>query len=377
MKVRNAVRGMKVQVKRDCRGHLNEFIKKGLVCTIKWIDEEDDEGYEFSLVHPDIDGGFAWVNASDVRRYIKPTESPEPIVKLTKGTKVRVKSTVVGDWSERLQEGDVYILNKDEDVACGGTSRRLDVSPVGGGSSWITQLKYFDVLPDEVPEEPQDDIQVGDSVLVGSEGAGFGYVRKEYAGLVCSVVDKSYRDDCVEISHPDVMGGTSYTSRKEYLTKVDPKPKELTLADIQVGDWVVCSSGHSLITGVAYKVVGFTGWGSLLVSNPSERHANWVKGYAIQPCYFNKVLREVQPEPKYKYIPCTIDNTNVGDIVRCVDASGFSSSDLNVGGTYRVQENDRSSVPFELVDKGTGDYIAWVLAHRVEKKVEVCTNQNG
>lgn len=80
MKVHNAVVGMEVQVKRDCRGYCGEFIKEGLVCSIKWVDVEDGEGYELSLVHPDIDDGFAWVNASDVRKYIKPTESPEPVI---------------------------------------------------------------------------------------------------------------------------------------------------------------------------------------------------------------------------------------------------------------------------------------------------------
>ena len=307
MKVSNAVVGMQVQAKRDCHGYADEFIREGLICTISRIDDQSSElGYELRLQNPDIDRGYAWVNASDVRRY----KEEVPVVR--------------------------------------------------------------------VPEEPQDNIQVGDSVLVGAEGAGYGFVDKAYAGLTCTVHPRKHsQSNIVYIQHPNVRDSSPYAAHKRYLTKVDPKPKELTLADIQVGDWVVCSSGYNLTIGVAYKVVGFTAWESLLVSNPSERHASWVKGFAVNPSHFNKVLREVQPEPKYKYIPCTIDNTNVGDIVRCVNTSGLSSSDLYVGGTYRVQENDRSSVPFELVDKGTGDYIAWVRAHRVEKEVEVCTNQNG
>lgn len=157
MKVHNAVVGTQVQVKRDCRGHSDEFIKGGLVCTVDRVMGDD---YELRLLNPDIEDGFAWVNASDVRRYKE--EVPE--------------------------------------------------------------------VPEvQVPEEPQDDIKVGDSVLVGAEGAGNYNVLKQYAGLVCSVVDTSHRDDCVEISHPDVMGGTSYTSRKKYLTKVIPKPTEPTL----------------------------------------------------------------------------------------------------------------------------------------------------
>ena len=161
MKVRNAVVGMEVQVKRDCRGHDDEFIKEGFVCPIKWIDVEDDEGYELCLVHHDIDGGLAWVNASDVRRY----------------------------------KEEVPVL--------------------------------------QVPEEPL-----------------------------------------------------------KYLTKVNPKPKALTLQDIQVGDWVVCSDDrYGLIKGVAYEVLSVRSADGLYVSNP-EREV-WVTGYATRVGFFNKVLREV------------------------------------------------------------------------------------
>lgn len=291
MKVRNAVVGMEVQVKRDCRGHSRESLKGGLVCTIDRIDNIGAD-YELRLKHPDIDCGYAWVNASDVRRYIKPTESPEPVVKLTKGTRVQVKSTLVGEWSERLQEGDIYILNTDEDTAYDGTTRRLHVTPVGRGISWSTQPKYFDVLPDEVPDEPQDDIKVGDSVLVGSEGAGLGLVLKDYAGLVCSVVAPSYMANCARISHPDVRGGRPYASRTKYLTKVTPKPKELTLQDIQVGDWVVCSDDkYGLTVGVAYEVLRVHSDDGLYVSNPER--SEWNTGFATRTHQFNKVLREV------------------------------------------------------------------------------------
>lgn len=263
MKKRNAVVGMKVQVKRDCCGHSDELIKGGLVCIIGRIDSVSDD-YELRLEHPDIDGGWAWVNASDVRRYIEPTESPEPVIEpepvvepdepLTKGTRVQVKSTLVGEWGERLQEGDVYILQDDEDTSYDGTRRRINVRAVAGSSAWSTQPKYFDVLPDEVPEEPQDDIKVGDSVLVGAEGAGNNYVLKGYAGLVCSVVDTSYRDDCVEISHPDVMSGLSYTSRKEYLTKVTSEPT------LEYGDIIelreACTAKHGELIPKGLYMVG-------------------------------------------------------------------------------------------------------------------------
>lgn len=297
MKVHNAVVGMQVQAKRDCHGYADEFIREGLICTISRIDNLTSElGYELKLEHPTIDRGYAWVNASDVRRYKE--EAPvlrvpeEPLKFLTKGTRVQVKSTLVGEWCEDLQQGDIYILQDDEDTSYDGNHRRIDVKAVDGPSSWSTQPKYFDVLPDGVPEEPQDDIKVGDSVLVGAEGAGNGYVIKAYAGLVCSVVGTSHRDDCVEISHPNVMHGTPYTSRKKYLTKVTPKPKALTLQEIQVGDWVVCSDDrYGLTKGVAYEVLSVHSDNGLYVSNPE--HEVWVTGYATRVHYFNKVLREV------------------------------------------------------------------------------------
>ena len=178
-------------------------------------------------------------------------------------------------------------------ISSDGVYRRIIVKAVDAPTFWTTQPEYFEVLPDEVPEEPQDDIKVGDSVLVGAEGAGNCCVLKEYVGLVCSVVDTSHRDDCVGISHPSVMSGTPYTSRKKYLTKVTPKPKALTLQDIQVGDWVVCSDDrYGLTKGVAYEVLRVRSDDGLDVSNPE---CAWVTGYATRVGYFNKVLREDSP----------------------------------------------------------------------------------
>lgn len=220
MKVHNAVIGMEVQVKRDCRGCSGEFIKGGLVCNVSRIDYICDN-YELRLEHLDIDDGFAWVNASDVRRYKE--EVPEV----------------------------------------------------------------------QVPEEPQDDIQVGDSVLVGAEGAGNGLVRKEYAGLVCTVVDKSHRDDCVEISHPDVMRGVRYTSRKKYLTKVDPKPVRPDLSTLRVGDYIVANdTDPHLQEGVAYRVVQAGAIFPMIALHHSES-ADWREGYCVIARNVAKILREV------------------------------------------------------------------------------------
>lgn len=116
MKVRNAVQGMQVQVKRDCRGHSDEFIKGGLVCTVSRIDDQFESDCELRLEHPDIDEGFAWVNASDVRKYVKPTKSPfdvEPVVTpkpvLKDLSSLRVGDYIVANGTDaHLQEGVAY-----------------------------------------------------------------------------------------------------------------------------------------------------------------------------------------------------------------------------------------------------------------------------
>lgn len=191
MKVHNAIVGMEVQVKHDCRGHVEEFIKGGLVCTVSRIDDGYMADYELRLEHPSIDDGYAWVNASDVRKYIKPTELPEPVVE---------------------------------------------------------------------PDEPQDGIKVGDSVLVGAEGAGLGWVLEEYAGLTCLVTSPHRREDCMYITHPNVRDGSSYASLKKYLTKVTPEPTESPKPVIVKDDIVElredCTAKHGELIPQGLYIVG-------------------------------------------------------------------------------------------------------------------------
>ena len=221
MKVHNAVIGMEVQVKRDCRGHSDEFIKKGLVCTVSRIDDGYMADYELRLKHPDIDDGFAWVNASDVRRY-----------------------------KEEVKE--------------------------------------------EVPEEPQDDIQVGDSVLVGAEGAGYGFVDKAYAGLTCTIHPMKHRQtNIVYIQHPDVRDSRPYAAHKRNLTKVDPKPVRPDLSSLRVGDYIVANgTDPHLQEGVAYRVVQEGATFPLIALHHSE-NANWREGYCVISRNVAKILREV------------------------------------------------------------------------------------
>lgn len=222
MKVQNAVVGMEVQVKRNCRGHSDEFIKKGLVCTVSRIDDSYGEAtYQLRLLNPDIDDGYAWVNASDVRRYIKPTESPEPDVE---------------------------------------------------------------------PDEPQEDIQVGDSVLVGAEGAGCIIVDEEYAGLVCTIHRNPMDGESVFIKHPDVREGRPYRAYKKYLTKVTPR---IDLSSLRVGDYIVANdTDPHLQEGVAYRVVQEGATFPMVALHHSEKES-WREGYCVIDRNVAKILREV------------------------------------------------------------------------------------
>lgn len=236
MKVSNAVIGGKVQIKRDCTGNSDEFIKGGLVCTVSRI---QGSAYELRLKNPNIEDGYAWVNASDCRKYKEaveeePTEpTPEPV--------------------EESEEGSV-----------------------------LTPHEY----------------RVGDKVLVGAEGAGNNLVHKEYANLVCTIEEvKVFGDvNLVEMYHPNVMGGHSYTSKVQYITPYKEPTPELTCADVQVGDWLVFNEGDRYLqVGTAYQVVEVREEDSIVIANHTSTTPTWQSGYWTRTGHFNKVLREVTP----------------------------------------------------------------------------------
>lgn len=235
MKVSNAVVGGKVQIKRDCVGYDDEDISKGLVCTVSHIVGSD---YELRLEHPDIEDGYAWVNASDCRKYKGVTEeaptepTPEPV-------------------EESAEE------------------------------------------PVRTPHE----YKAGDKVLVGAEGAGHRLVLKEYANLVCTIAETARSvHGCVEIVHPDVQSGHAYTSKVQYITPYKEEPTgELSCADVQVGDWLVYNEGDVLEEGTAYQVVEVREDDSIVIANHTSDTLAWQARYYTRTWYFNKVLREVTP----------------------------------------------------------------------------------
>ena len=124
MEVSNAVVGGKVQIKRDCIGHSGESIYKGLVCTVTRIDDSPYTNYELRLKHPDIDCGFAWVNALECRKYTEAVEE-EPI-EPTPEPELTCADVQVGDW----------LVYNERDILAEGTAYKV-VGVHGGGSITI------------------------------------------------------------------------------------------------------------------------------------------------------------------------------------------------------------------------------------------------
>lgn len=148
MKVSNAVVGGKVQIKRDCVGYGDEDISKGLVCTVAHIVGED---YELRLVHPDIEDGYAWVNASDCRKYTEVTEEDpiEPTPELT------CADVQVGDWlvfndgDRFLQDGVAYqVVEVREDDAITIANHTSDT--LAWQARYYTRTWYFNKVLREV-----------------------------------------------------------------------------------------------------------------------------------------------------------------------------------------------------------------------------------
>src|SRR5690606_34523626 len=105
--------------------------------------------------------------------------------------------------------------------------------------------------------------------------------------------DTSHRDDCVEISHPHVMGGTSYTSRKKYLTKVNPEPARPDLSLLRAGDYIVANdTDPHLQEGVAYRVVK-EGATFPRIALFHSSNTDWRKEYCVIDRNVAKILREV------------------------------------------------------------------------------------
>lgn len=180
---------------------------------------------------------------------------------LVEGQKVQAKHTHHDRTRPQLElaEGAVftveYVFNNPN------TGFRLSGATLHGEDGYGNAenfRKYVEVV--DVPTV----YKVGDTVLVGAEGAGSGWVLPEYAGKVCTItkVDMYSHRELVEISHPDVMDGESYTSKVEYLTphKVEELVVVFAEGDIVELDIDTVSKHDEAIPSGLYKVLGKSGY---------------------------------------------------------------------------------------------------------------------
>lgn len=288
MKISNVVIGAKVQVKRDCLGLSGEELNKGTIATVGTIDTSDST---LTIAADCIDGGYAWVDVKNVHKYTGQTALERAIAAgFVKGAEIRVRTDQQGEWGELLVSGELYTLFEEPTQRANGAVLLEVESVTGKQCRWRTQPKYFEVVKQEHTPSPY---KVGDEVLVGADGAGYGFIKSEYASKVCTVEAITSDAASVYISHPDVHSGSSYRSHIKHLTKHVPTTKGLTLDDVKIGDYVVynADSDDGLVKGVAYPVVAFSSYGSLVITNLTSTNPKWQGAYYIQPSYFNKVLR--------------------------------------------------------------------------------------
>lgn len=198
------------------------------------------------------------------------------------GMKVQVKKDCTGFNGGCTPKGlvaEVGLIKGDE------YELRLDHESLDDGYEWVNASDV---------RKYREPLQVGDTVLVGSKGAGYGLVIKGYAGKVCTVASTGKYPDAVEIAHPDVHDGAAYLSRVKYLTKVEPEEVKEP-ARPEVGDYVVATDFNSnLVEGVAYRVIGYSSItqrvGIALLTHPESL---WKRRYYIDAEAYSTILRGV------------------------------------------------------------------------------------
>lgn len=147
---------------------------------------------------------------------------------LVVGEQVQVKHTHTEEYcQDDFKEGQVFeVLRVDADGVFKVEGEQFGLG-IGYGRPENFR-KYKD------PQQEPEQYKVGDKVLVGAEGAGNNHVLKDYAGRVCTIteVDVFGQSKLVEITHPDVMDGHSYTSKVKYLTPHVEESEPLKVGDI-------------------------------------------------------------------------------------------------------------------------------------------------
>lgn len=151
---------------------------------------------------------------------------------LVVGEQVQVKHNHTEEYcGDHFEEGQVFeVLRVDSDGMFKVEGEQFDFGVGYGRPENFRKYKE----PQQEPQQETGQYKVGDKVLVGAEGAGYGCVLPEYAGKVCTVVRVRVHGESnlVSITHPDVINGSKYTSMTEYLTPYKEEPEPLKVGDI-------------------------------------------------------------------------------------------------------------------------------------------------
>lgn len=162
------------------------------------------------------------------------------------GSVIEVKETFFNTQgcNEYFQKG-LQVLVTDNDM---GVYRPLKVThkDIADGYAWV-DAKHFRKVKEAAVEEPTEEpiehvYKVDDKVLVGSEGAGFGYVDRDLANKVCTVTSV-HADGCLRVAHPEVTPTCGYLTHPCYVSPY-VVPDTESVQELQEGTEVRITRTH-------------------------------------------------------------------------------------------------------------------------------------
>lgn len=157
---------------------------------------------------------------------------------VVEGTQIEAKRNTTGECGEAIAKGAVLDVTKVLEEYPHDTYRvRVDAEYLAYGLAWVDPADFRKVK--EVTEKPTEHVyKVGDAVLVGSEGAGYGYIDRDLAGKVCTVTAVC-ANGCLRVLYPEVTSAEGYLTYPWY---VSPYVKPEPVKDFRDGDVLLCTT---------------------------------------------------------------------------------------------------------------------------------------
>lgn len=221
------------------------------------------------------------------------------------GTQIEAKRNTTGECGEPIEKGAVLDVAK---VLVGyphdAYRVRVEAEYLVDGFAWVDPADFRKVK--EVTEKPTEHVyKVGDKVLVGSEGAGYGHVLRELANKVCTVTEVR-EDKCLRVRHPEVAQTHAhehgYLTYPRYVSRyVEPEPVEepTKLHGFRDGDVLLCTTDcegkhqEKCIEGRLYKYIAESAHsGRVRVGDPEL----YLEEAAVLPENFTLYARKVEED---------------------------------------------------------------------------------